>query len=393
MAVNNLDVFMVKLMCSNVKMEFDLAKANFLEIQEAMETFHSYLKRMEQMEKQHPNHPLDGELANLKAAVNRAKNNMNTLRGKLAKNTSRAEEGYRLLSNRLFSVEERLDEVTSRKRKYEDLLEQYKRLRTPRSNDSQTHLAERQSKLLKLDTNIQDTDGLMKSTAREKQILSEACDKMQVFLDDTKGVLNHFKEATCARKKECINLFKWCSSILQVSDLHMIREHSISEKEIAFEYQNQPTVVVSCPRLVLTVTFNKRRRGAHPYSIISVKANIESLAISDLIDRSIENNQVLDLLTKVQLRWLDHIPLLNEIMQLRDKYAIDWLVEQQRLRFMVGQGGNIICTLVIPSTYPHKGAITLEQVSGFKLESELAHYKPSQDVSISGWLDYLSNLL
>jgi len=287
-------------------------------------------------------------------------------------------------------VEEKLDEIAMKKRKCEDLHKQYKRLRSFTSTPAKNVQSERETKLQQLETNIQETDSLIECTAKEKQVLSEACDKMQVFLEDTKGVLNHFKDASCSRKKEGINLYKWCTSVLSYAELHLVREHAISDTEVAFEYLNMPTMIPTCPRLVVTVTFAKRSRGEHPYSVISVKANVESLSISDLIDAAIERNDFVTMLNRIQTRWWEHIPLFNEIVQLRDKFAIDWLVDQRRLRLMLGHNGNIICTLGIPLTYPRSGEITLEQVNGVKLHHSLDSYRPKEDISISGWLSYLT---
>lgn len=46
------------------------------------------------------------------------------------------------------------------------------------------------------------------------------------------------------------------------------------------------------------------------------------------------------------------------------RHAIDWIQEENILRVMVGQGGSIVCTLIIPSGYPLSGEVTLADIKG-----------------------------
>ncbi|KAL8581108.1 hypothetical protein ACOMHN_033556 [Nucella lapillus] len=141
--------------------------------------------------------------------------------------------------------------------------------------------------------------------------------------------------------------------------------------------------------LHLTLTFQKNSLGSLRLS--SVESNMESLDLDDLQLRESSVDSVPSLVHDVKQRWLSHMPMLSEINQLRCKFAIDWIQQESVLRVIVGKGGGIVCSLLIPSGYPRQGQVTLTSIIGAPDSLALEDLKPSTGKRLEDWVQFLED--
>ncbi|XP_071098767.1 uncharacterized protein [Haliotis cracherodii] len=121
----------------------------------------------------------------------------------------------------------------------------------------------------------------------------------------------------------------------------------------------------------------------------SAEVNVDSIDVSELLKEAVSHNDVPALVTKLKSRWLSHQPLLTEVSQLRFRHAIDWIQEENILRVMVGRGGSIVCTLIIPSGYPLSGKVTLADIKGHS-DADITDLKPAgSERSLTAWAELL----
>ncbi|GFN84150.1 myosin heavy chain, muscle-like [Plakobranchus ocellatus] len=88
--------------------------------------------------------------------------------------------------------------------------------------------------------------------------------------------------------------------------------------------------------------------------------------------------------------WLSHLPLNAEVSCLRKNHAIDFIQDQGVLQLMINKR-NIVCSLTVPSSYPHAD-VTLASVIGHP-ELTADNISAPATKSITGWVRYLEDLL
>ncbi|XP_064621096.1 uncharacterized protein LOC135483951 [Lineus longissimus] len=141
-------------------------------------------------------------------------------------------------------------------------------------------------------------------------------------------------------------------------------------------------------KLKLSMEFKFNEFGDFVLATAHVDDN--TVEIGDLVDYAVANDNILHLVKEVQARWVTHRPLLSEISTLQNRFAIDWISEQNTLRMMLGLGGHIVCTLTISDGYPNTGCVELTNVEGFNEDLLLENIKPEQEKpSLTNWLEYL----
>ncbi|XP_076444096.1 uncharacterized protein LOC143282366 [Babylonia areolata] len=190
-------------------------------------------------------------------------------------------------------------------------------------------------------------------------------------------------------------------------------EKSISSMEawsgVTCKVPNSNTIVVSFPpsqfastspsfnakddlTLQVTLTFQENSLGSLRLS--KVQSNMASFDLADLWGGEGEDSvdSVPSLIHTIKQRWLSHVPLLSEVNQLRSKFAIDWIQQESTLRVIVGKGGGIVCSLHIPSGYPHQGQVTLTNVMGASDTFVVEDLKPSTGRRLEDWVCFLEDL-
>lgn len=356
-------------MCSNLKMDFDLAKANLLEINEALQFLHKYFKKVEKLEKE-----MDGDasalanLAEVKETTKRAKESMKKLQNKLTRNTRSANEGLNLLKHRLEKAIRSLGALCEKNEGLIRSRERYEKLRLKQSNlaspYSQQLMLNRQTKLEILKNQQEAVVATIRGVEIEKKVLEESCCTMETFLEDTQCTLQQMRKTRTTPTKEGIALLQWCSTLANSNPdvMSMFQEHGIDDTVVAFEYINPSDVPSNTPRLVLTVYFAKLKCTVRKYGIVDVKCNINSLDIASFVNVAIARNDIGHLLTCVHSAWTSHINMLIEVLALRGRFPVDWIGEMLQCRVLLGEQKNVVFTLSFPVGYPIRGRVEIEKI-------------------------------
>ena len=57
------------------------------------------------------------------------------------------------------------------------------------------------------------------------------------------------------------------------------------------------------------------------------------------------------------------------------RYALDWLSDEGLIRVMLGDKGQVVCSLTIESGYPATGSVKLTAVEGLQEQAQLDSFK------------------
>ncbi|KAK0055213.1 golgin subfamily B member 1 isoform X2 [Biomphalaria pfeifferi] len=135
-------------------------------------------------------------------------------------------------------------------------------------------------------------------------------------------------------------------------------------------------------KLIATLNFSKQGK------LVDVQLN-QSIDAKDIISKSVASNNLVQLVLDLSKLWRTQTTLVSEIALLRKRHAIDWIPEKNILLLIVKERKNCVCTLKVPSTYPHSGQILLENVMGHTSGLTAEDVPPPSDTSLMSWLQHL----
>ncbi|XP_025077808.1 uncharacterized protein LOC112554298 [Pomacea canaliculata] len=145
------------------------------------------------------------------------------------------------------------------------------------------------------------------------------------------------------------------------------------------------------PMLTITLTFKTDALGC--VYIADVKSDMESLDIGDLWqEKKLGWDDLSSLVLAIKTRWFSHIPLLSEVHRLRNRFAVDWIQKENILRVIMGKGGNVVCSLAIPPSYPKQGEVTLANIIGAPDFEEPSSLKPPASCGLEDWVLHLEKI-
>ncbi|XP_041367773.1 early endosome antigen 1-like [Gigantopelta aegis] len=170
-----------------------------------------------------------------------------------------------------------------------------------------------------------------------------------------------------------------------IESLGEVRAHLVSVNSVCLEFLQ--ISVYDDVNLQLLLEFSDNDLGKPV--LTSAKVNETVLNVDDILSTGVKRNDVVSLIEQLKSRWTSHVPLITEINQLRDMYAIDWIPEEHLLRIIVGKKSTIVCTLEIPESYPSAGKITPVSISGDVDSEDTTILQPEGPGTLLDWAKYL----
>ncbi|XP_033742975.1 uncharacterized protein LOC117329239 isoform X1 [Pecten maximus] len=207
--------------------------------------------------------------------------------------------------------------------------------------------------------------------------------QQQQRLQDNHSIKSHVKviEDKLNRHKELLSFIKQQSKV----DIRQRSEFGHLVLELLSDKEGE-----NIPRMFLTASVEQDILDLQHLTSAEKESGDCSLHTEDIISEGVSSNDLRQLVTKMQDRWNTLFPLVQEMKNVSDRHAIDWIQEQNLLRILVGKGGSIMCTLHVPESYPFSGEITLQKTSNLPSNvREEDVLPPSDSRSLQGWVDYL----
>ncbi|XP_048416638.1 uncharacterized protein si:dkey-225f5.4 [Stegostoma tigrinum] len=159
---------------------------------------------------------------------------------------------------------------------------------------------------------------------------------------------------------------------------------SVTENQITLQFDPQALILkTQLTPLVLTVTWTTDRR-------VKLESNCAFLDLSEMDADDLPN-----LTAEIWKRYMSQAELWGEIQHLQNRYAIDWLEDERKLKFLqliAGSSSNVVCTLYVEYGYPGNGEVKLSSIQENNKPIDTVIKPPQAKPSLSDWLEYLNTL-
>eukprot|EP00061_Rhincodon_typus_P017712 g46537.t1 len=148
---------------------------------------------------------------------------------------------------------------------------------------------------------------------------------------------------------------------------------SVTENQIMLQFDPQALIPkTQLTPLVLTVTWTTDRRvkleentlyfNLHKqhFPFHFSQSNCAFLDLSEMDTVDLPN-----LTAEIWKRYMSQAELWGEIQHLQNRYAIDWLEDERKLKFLqliAGSSSNVVCTLYVEHGYPGNGEVKLRSI-------------------------------
>ncbi|XP_078080312.1 uncharacterized protein LOC144500767 isoform X2 [Mustelus asterias] len=150
------------------------------------------------------------------------------------------------------------------------------------------------------------------------------------------------------------------SDFLTLSQLHeTVKSQSgatilaLSENQMTLQFDPQALIpLTQLAPLVLTVIWTDGR--------VKLESNCGFLDLSEM-----ESVDLPNVTAEIWKRYMSQAELWGEIQHLQNRFAIDWLEEERKLKFLqliAGSSSNVVCTLYIEHGYPSNGEVKLSSI-------------------------------
>ncbi|XP_043910927.1 uncharacterized protein LOC122788070 [Protopterus annectens] len=237
---------------------------------------------------------------------------------------------------------------------------------------------------------------------KEVKKRQEERERLQVQWEKKKSCLDKAVEEVQARIRQCKDrieqlqqeLQTWSSSFEKLSkqtnkqaELHClmkalqgIKIKNVTDDDMLLEVTPQALIPSSeITPLELCVHWNEEGE----LSLSQVGSGIFNL--DTIVQKPLINLK--NALLEIQHSYISQAELVSEIQRLHDKYAIDWLQEERKLRYL--KTSSAVYVLSIEPGYPANGQIQLLGLQGSDGIEESAVKPPQENPSLSDWLECL----
>ncbi|ELU14395.1 hypothetical protein CAPTEDRAFT_224875 [Capitella teleta] len=291
-------------------------------------------------------------------------------------------EEYRQLNDKVTELRTMSDEICDRVEEKRNMLmekvEIYQELRQENVKDSEEYLHEFESRKQSVKQNpsleIQE-DHVIQALLAEKALLEKSLAKLPCTNKQT-----DLLSSDSMRREPQIRA--------QFNDLKTsflgYREVSHDAYSVILECTDE---TVKTSNLLVTLFFQ-----GSPFKspLQDVSVNIPTLPIRDITKRALARYDVESLLLELRDCWTKHSSLMEEMHQLRQRYAIDWQNDEEQLVVLLGKSVHVKCILSVPKEYPHNASISLISVSSLP---DIELLKPKNvNPTLTDWLEYLEEV-
>ncbi|OWF54058.1 uncharacterized protein LOC110445545 [Mizuhopecten yessoensis] len=309
-------------------------------------------------------------------------------------------EEYEALQKNIQLIGEKIQAIKGKKTKLEILKAKQKEVLAnldegiTRPAEFYIHKKQQEEKFTKLVSAIELCQASIGRIEEEKRGLEETCRRLRVTWEaqqqqqllDSHSEQSQVKvmEDKLNRQKDLLSFIKRQGKV----DIKQRSEFGHLVLELLSDEDNE-----NIPRMFLTANVELDSLDLEHLTSAEKESGDCSLHTEDIISEGLSSNDLRQLVTKMQDRWNTLFPLVQEMKNVSDRHAIDWIQDKNLLRILVGKGGSIMCTLHVPESYPFSGEITLQKTSNLPSNvKEEDILPPSDNRSLQGWVDYLEDI-
>ncbi|KAH9487915.1 hypothetical protein Btru_067439 [Bulinus truncatus] len=232
---------------------------------------------------------------------------------------------------------------------------------------------------------------LLDAAISEREVLWSRLERLQEKLKLTQTITAQTLDDEATLKKVLNVLQAEVESKVEYSG---ISYRLVSQNSLELEFKSDSFVqlndtmseidVTQDLKLVVILKFSKQLR------LTDVQLN-QPIDVRHLINAALADNDFLKLILELSKFWRSQTTLISEISLLRKRHAIDWIPERNVLLLIVKQQKSCVCSLKVPSSYPHSGQISLESVLGHPSGLTADEVTTPPDSSLRGWLKHLDD--
>ncbi|XP_071950041.1 uncharacterized protein [Antedon mediterranea] len=331
----------------------------------------------------------DDEYKKVYEEKKKVSNDLLDLEDEIQEFVEKAQEESSLLQDKISTLKQKLESVSSKKQKYEELYKQHTeclakcQLELLNKEENFSDILEQQKQKVEL-TNaaLQKCNSMMSmltSSISEneenlQQLIKIGLEKLQIMVEKKKKKILVMKEDR-----------EWFEAYTKLnSKLFGVGENYLSENEwcvdLASSNEGSDMVTLELSRDPL-----KQRQCS------DVKIAGDEVSINNAAQEAMDSNDVCYAIQEIRKQFTAHAPLAKEINSLRQRFAIDFLQDENVLICMFGSCGNIVCRLKIKPGYPSSGQINLEKVTGHT-EDTICN-PPMPNPTLTDWLIHLQQIL
>ncbi|XP_041029620.1 uncharacterized protein si:dkey-225f5.4 [Carcharodon carcharias] len=159
---------------------------------------------------------------------------------------------------------------------------------------------------------------------------------------------------------------------------------TLSENQITLQFDPRALIpLTQLTPLVLTVIWTTDGR-------VKFESNCGFLDLSEM-----ESVDLPNVTAEIWKRYMSQAELWGEIQHLQNRFAIDWLEDERKLKFLqliAGSSSNVVCTLYVEHGYPGNGEVKLSSIQENNKPIDTVIKPPQAKPSLSDWLEYLNML-
>ncbi|XP_070565982.1 uncharacterized protein [Ptychodera flava] len=335
---------------------------------------------------------IDKEIKATKSKFEGVKDDIAMTTEELEELTQTAQTAQEKLEERLQQFEEKLQQIQEKKARFQEVKAKYEHIYgngkskglSPENIDA---ALENQRKQLDAANQAIAQCGVAMTTLKVQiESLKDEDEAIKQRVEDARLALQKLQQEKQGKDEEVADRIKWCEGVYNLlSHSGRITNPKVEGKCISLEIT---PLANHCTTLLVQIQY---REDTHGQLVMDdVKVNIDTLVLDEIIKIAKETNDVGFVLNEIMHQYDCHAPILGEIEDLRQRYAIDWIDNENVVRLMLADDGHIVCTLTIDKGYPAIGGVTLKNVTGIGKDTQIGNLKPSvSNPSITDWMQYL----
>ncbi|XP_059813733.1 uncharacterized protein si:dkey-225f5.4 isoform X3 [Hypanus sabinus] len=226
----------------------------------------------------------------------------------------------------------------------------------------------------------------------EKSLIEKGIEECSLSISKCHALIQQAQQAIQLMARKCgfIDSIHPCD-FHTLSHLHQILETqsgvkvlAISEDQVTLRFD--PRLLIPLTKLtplVLTITWTSSETAR-------LETDCAFLGLSD-----IKSLDLPSITAEIWKRYMSQAELWGEIQDLQNKYAIDWLESERKLRLLrliASSSSNIIYTLYVEPGYPVDGEVKLYSIQENNRLIDMVIKPPQAKPLLTDWLEYLNNL-
>ncbi|XP_067869172.1 uncharacterized protein si:dkey-225f5.4 [Heterodontus francisci] len=228
--------------------------------------------------------------------------------------------------------------------------------------------------------------------AKEKSLTEQAIEECTLCISKCHTSIQQAQQTTQLLTKkggfsDCIHPcdFRTLSRLYEtVKSQSGVKVLTLSENQMTLRFDPRALIpLTQLTPLVLTVIWTTDGR-------VKLETNCAFLDLSEM-----ESVDLPNITAEIWKRYMSQAELWGEIQHLQNRYAIDWLESDRKLKFLqliAGSSSNVVCTLYVEHGYPGNGEVKLSSIQENNKPIETVIKPPQAKPSLSDWLEYLNTL-